>query len=89
LNRLMVVVAVLYVGAALGFAGETNAIVRPKNWAKPWKCRHQQFFPVTTNLYRGAQPTAEGVKQLKLLGIRTVINLRAFHSDKDKVAGTV
>jgi protein tyrosine phosphatase (PTP) superfamily phosphohydrolase (DUF442 family) len=85
----MVVVAVLYVGAALGFAGETNAIVRPKNWAKPLEMPGiSNFFQVTTNLYRGAQPTAEGVKQLKLLGIRTVINLRAFHSDKDKVAGT-
>jgi len=89
LNRLMVVVAVLYVGAALGFAGETNAIVRPKNWAKPLEMPGiSNFSQVTTNLYRGAQPTAEGVKQLKLLGIRTVINLRAFHSDKDKVAGT-
>ena len=89
LNRLMVVVAVLYVGAALGFAGETNAIVRPKNWAKPLEMPGiSNFSQVTTNLYRGAQPTAEGVKQLKLLGIRTVINLRAFHSDKEKVAGT-
>lgn len=46
------------------------------------------FYLVTTNLYRGAQPTAEGMRQLKAMGIRTVINLRSFHSDQDEVAGT-
>ncbi|HKI69609.1 MAG TPA: tyrosine-protein phosphatase, partial [Verrucomicrobiae bacterium] len=46
------------------------------------------LYQVTTNLYRGAQPTAQGMEQLKLMGIKTVINLRTFHSDKDKVAGT-
>jgi protein tyrosine/serine phosphatase len=45
-------------------------------------------FQVTTNLYRGAQPTSEGMAQLKAMGIKTVVNLRAWHSDKDKVAGT-
>jgi protein tyrosine/serine phosphatase len=42
-------------------------------------------YQVTTNLYRGAQPTAEGIKQLKAMGIKTVISLREFHSDKDMV----
>ena len=46
------------------------------------------LYQVTTNLYRGAQPTARGMEQLKAMGIKTVINLRTFHSDKDKVAGT-
>lgn len=45
------------------------------------------FYQVTTNLYRGAQATPEGFKNLKAIGIKTVINLRAWHSDKDKVAG--
>jgi protein tyrosine/serine phosphatase len=45
-------------------------------------------FEVTTNLYRGAQPTADGMVHLQAKGIKTVINLRAWHSDKDKVAGT-
>jgi len=40
------------------------------------------------SLYRGAQPTAAGMAQLKAMGIKTVINLRSFHSDKDEVAGT-
>ena len=62
---------------------------RPANWAhKVEVIGVKNCFQVTTNLYRGAQPTAEGMARLKAMGIKTVINLRAFHSDKDKVAGT-
>lgn len=43
---------------------------------------------VSPELYRGAQPTAEGMAQLRALGVRTVVNLRANHSDADKLAGT-
>jgi tyrosine-protein phosphatase SIW14 len=43
---------------------------------------------VSEELYRGAQPTAEGMKELKKLGIKTVINLRAFHSDRDEIGET-
>jgi protein tyrosine/serine phosphatase len=48
----------------------------------------KKYFQVTSNLYRGAQPTAEGMAQLKAMGVKTVINLRTWHSDKDTVAGT-
>ena len=40
---------------------------------------------VSDDLYRGAQPTAEGMKQLKELGVRTIVNLRSFHSDRDEI----
>jgi protein tyrosine/serine phosphatase len=40
---------------------------------------------VSDNLYRGAQPSEEGIKQLEKFGIKTVINLRAFHSDRDEL----
>ena len=84
--------------ATFGFAAETNLVSapavsastnRPANWAQPLALPGlTNFYQVTTNLYRGAQPTAEGMAQLKSLGIKTVINLRSFHSDKDEVAGT-
>ena len=62
---------------------------RPANWAQKIQVAGiQNCYCVTTNLYRGAQPTAEGMAQLKAMGIKTVVNLRAWHSDKDKVAGT-
>ena len=43
------------------------------------------FHKVSDDLYRGAQPTAEGMKQLEKLGIKTVINLRSMHSDRDEI----
>ncbi|MGD0251808.1 MAG: hypothetical protein ABSC01_03825 [Verrucomicrobiota bacterium] len=60
---------------------------RSANWAqKIGVAGIKNCFQVTTNLFRGAQPTAEGMVHLKAMGIKTVINLRAWHSDK--VAGT-
>ena len=62
---------------------------RPASWAQPLTIPGiTNFYRVTTNLYRGAQPTAEGMRQMKAMGIKIVINLRAFHSDKDEVAGS-
>ena len=43
---------------------------------------------VSDNLYRGAQPTAEGIKQLEKLGIKTVVNLRSLHSDNNEIKDT-
>jgi len=37
---------------------------------------------VTPSLYRGAQPLDSGFEQLRKLGVKKVINLRAFHSDR-------
>jgi protein tyrosine/serine phosphatase len=45
-------------------------------------------FKINDSLYRGAQPTADGFKELRKLGIKTVVCLRSFHSDKEMVTGT-
>lgn len=42
---------------------------------------------VTPNLYRSAQPTREGMRQLKAMAIKTVISLRAFHDDDEELEG--
>lgn len=39
-------------------------------------------------LYRSAQPAAEGMQNLKDIGIETIVNLRGFHSDRDKIGLT-
>lgn len=58
-------------------------------WASPIKREGlPNLHKVSEELYRGAQPTAEGMKDLKKLGIKTVINLRAFHSDRDEIGET-
>jgi tyrosine-protein phosphatase SIW14 len=37
---------------------------------------------VSKVVYRGAQPSEEGFRQLKGMGIRTVVNLRHYHSSR-------
>lgn len=56
------------------------------NWAQSIKLDGvPNLHKVTENLYRSAQPSAKGIKELKKLGIKTVVNLRSFHSDKDEI----
>ncbi len=43
------------------------------------------FARVNPALYRGAQPTEEGFRQLKAMGVKTVIDFRSHHSTKAQV----
>ena len=43
---------------------------------------------VSETLYRSAQPTAEGFRSLKDLGITTIVNLRSYHSDRQEIGTT-
>ncbi len=74
--------------ANLSFAGSTNELkTRPATWATPLtEPGLTNFYRVTTNLYRGAQPSAVGMKELKAMGIKTILNLRSFHSDQRLVS---
>jgi protein tyrosine/serine phosphatase len=61
---------------------------RDPRWASAIELRGvKNFFRVSDDLYRGAQPTEEGFRGLEKLGIKTVINLRALHSDEKKLRG--
>jgi len=44
-------------------------------------------YQVSDTLWRSAQPTAAGFRRLKAEGVKTVVNLRAFHSDLDELKG--
>lgn len=46
------------------------------------------FAKVSDTLYRGGQPTAAGFRKLEAMGIKTIVNLRAHHSDEDRLSGT-
>lgn len=87
--------APILTGARVVFAGAPSAASpaanvapaqRPPEWATPVaRPGLPNLHKVTDTLYRGAQPTAEGMRELKKLGIKTVINLRALHDDRDEL----
>jgi len=60
-----------------------------KKWAEGLELSGvPNLFKVSEDLYRGAQPSAEGMRQLETLGIKTVVNLRFILSDRGKIKGT-
>jgi|GEM_PF-253562 len=73
-----------------GKQGQTQAQFSARlNWAKPIELPGlPNLHKVSYDLYRGAQPSAEGLRQLKKLGVKTVVNLRLFHSDSNKIKDT-
>jgi protein tyrosine/serine phosphatase len=62
---------------------------RPAHWAEAMTLEGvPNLHRITPMLYRSEQPTALGMRNLERLGIRTVINLRAFNDDEEEVRGT-
>lgn len=46
------------------------------------------FAKLSEALWRGAQPTAEGFRQLEKMGLRTVVSFRHDHDDLELLKGT-
>lgn len=66
-----------------------SAKARRKEWAQPIQLEGvPNLHKVSDDLYRSAQPTATGMQNLKRMGIRTVVCLRANHSDQEILAET-
>lgn len=62
---------------------------RPATWAQPLALEGvPNLHQVDAHVYRSAQPTAEGMCHLEAAGIKTVLNLRDWHSDQDEARGT-
>ena len=79
----------LILASALGAAGTLPAAERDPTWAaKIEQPGLPNLHRVAPNLYRSAQPTAGGFQAAEKLGVKTVINLRAWHSDDEEAAGT-
>ncbi len=68
--------------ASAGPAAGDHAAGRPARWAEPIERPGlPNLHRVTPVLYRGAQPTAEGFRELARLGVKSVLSLRGFHDD--------
>ncbi len=84
------VILVLKTGSGVFTFDEIQAkryeLERPGEWAIAIEKEGlNNFHKVSEELYRGAQPTAAGIRQLKEMGIKTIINLRSFSSDEDEI----
>ncbi len=81
----------LFLIAACARPGEAPAPAagkEPRQWAeKVIKPGLPNLHKVSDFLYRGAQPTREGMRELRDMGVKTVVNLRSFHSDRDELKG--
>ena len=68
-------------------ASTAEADQRPTEWARRIERPGlPNLHKVSDDLYRGAQPPdAEGFRQLKAMGIKTVVNLCAGHSDREAI----
>lgn len=70
-------------------AVEKPVAARPATWAAPVPLAGvPNLHQVSATLYRSAQPTRDGMAGLEKLGIRTVVNLRSFHTDGDELKGS-
>lgn len=79
----------LFVFCCIGMATPLPAADRPDNWAAVVQVEGlPNLHKVSPSLYRCAQPTAVGMANAKALGVRTVVSLRAFHSDRDEIGET-
>lgn len=77
---------ILFCLVLCGCAVYPPAQSRSSSWASPVSVEGvPNLFMVTDTLYRGDQPTGAGMQGLKKLGIKTVINLRSFHFDRDEI----
>jgi len=71
------------------YGAQTSQTNRPPNWAQPIQMKDvPNLHRVSDTLYRSAQPSAEGMNNLKTMGIKTVLNLRSFHSDRKEIGDT-
>jgi len=87
MRRTLAIAAFLFL-ANLSMADEPST-KRPIGWAQPIELEGvPNLYKVSDTLYRSAQPSSEGMRNLERMGIKTIVNLRSFHSDRDEMAGT-
>jgi protein tyrosine phosphatase (PTP) superfamily phosphohydrolase (DUF442 family) len=71
------------------YGADVSSTDRPPHWAKPMEIKGvPNLHKISDTFYRSAQPSAEGMKSLKKMGIETIVNLRSFHSDRDEIDET-
>jgi protein tyrosine phosphatase (PTP) superfamily phosphohydrolase (DUF442 family) len=84
---LIILIIAIYV--AMVCTNETVLVPRPESWAQPIEMGGvPNLYKLSDDLYRSAQPSAEGMTNLEEMGIKTIVNLRLLNSDRDEIEGT-
>jgi protein tyrosine/serine phosphatase len=85
-NKRLLLLFIIFIIGSPALTAELN---RPSEWAIPIQLPGVcNLYKINDNLYRSEQPSKQGMINLKQFGIKTIINLRAFHSDTDEIRGT-
>jgi protein tyrosine/serine phosphatase len=80
---------VISIAALLLLQAKKTPAERDPRWAQPITIAGvPNLHKISDGLYRGAQPTAEGIRELKKMGIRTIVSLRPDNSDKNLLGDT-
>ncbi len=88
MKLLVVIVLLMIVQTPVLAAGQASGN-RPGTWAQPVTLAGvPNLHKVSDSLYRSAQPSAEGMRNLKQMGVQTIVNLRSFHSDRKEIDNT-
>jgi tyrosine-protein phosphatase SIW14 len=84
-----VLAAILVAGGILfGGLSACPASSRPDSWARPVASTVlPNWYKVDDGLYRSRQPDRNGFEEIRRRGIRTIVDLRAGHSDARLVEG--
>jgi protein tyrosine phosphatase (PTP) superfamily phosphohydrolase (DUF442 family) len=87
-GRAVIAAAGVFLLTWVAWAGPSPAD-RPETWAQPVRLEGvPNLYRISGELYRGDQPSPQGMQNLKDLGLKTIINLRSFHSDRGKIGDT-
>lgn len=90
--RVFLPIIIIFVGIFYLAPGyETSTPVpqseRPLTWAQPvTDSKIDNFYKVTDGIYRGDRPTADDLIELQNLGVKTLLDLEYFHTDRYVVA---
>lgn len=72
----------MFLAALFLFCGAAMSGERPGNWAQPViSVKLGNFYKVSDEVFRSEQPEKHDIPDLKSLNIRTLLNLREYHSD--------
>lgn len=62
--------------------------LRPETWARPVVSdRLSNWYQLDQKVYRASQPNRDGFKDVIEFGIKNVLNLRDYHSDRSEAKG--